>query len=507
MIQPTSQQPTQDYMHPQHKQQQLLPPQGQNIQQPIQQQNLALQDQSIAMHGQQQQLGNSQMQQMQPQHAVIQSGDTESLYAQAGIEMNSKMEPPNNNYQLQQAQMNGEYHHQGHVSSETESHQPLALYGQPSISPSNPMVPNDTRSSINSQAGSSHISQQMPQQQGSQINNHGSQETQSIGSGGAYSQSATNQIQPQTTQYPPNQHLQNQQMLGDSRGLGHGYVQNQQQQPSMQHGQNLSQQLQQPPAQQPTQQMQNIPQQQQQQQHMQAPMHQQVTHQPAVQQLQQPVPNQQYQMQQDNSQQMDHHQQQPSLTLQHSTYSQNQPQHQSNPQMQGYQIPSNQNHGPPQGQRITESKSGDFVPVVLQDKAPRLSNQEGSVSSHTEHSRNGSQSESMGALEGLSIETNDDDEESEISTAELRKLDQDYEKNLKRAKKVFVNRMDNLQRTQVEREALHQKTLKQHQKDRAAFEKRLKQEEIEQNRRIVQMQKEWDRRREEVRLQEQDESD
>jgi len=176
--------------------------------------------------------------------------------------------------------------------------------------------------------------------------------------------------------------------------------------------------------------------------------------------------------------------------------------------MQGYQIPSNTKHGPPQGQRITESKSGDFVPVVLQNKSPRLSNQDGSVSSHTEHSRDGSLSESMGALEGLSIDTNNDDEESdEISTAELRKLDQDYEKNLNRAKKVFVNRMDNLQRTQVEREARHQKTLKQHQKDRAAFEKRLQQEEIEQNRRIVQMQKEWDRRREEVRLQEQDESD
>lgn len=206
------------------------------------------------------------------------------------------------------------------------------------------------------------------------------------------------------------------------------------------------------------------------------------------------------------------------MTQQRSSYPQIQPQHQSNPQMQSYQIPSNQNHVPPQGQRIVTSSntinlpiqekvlqsiSGDFVPVSLLNKAPRLTNQEGSVSSATEHSREDSQSESTEALEGLSIDTNGYDAQSdEICAAELRKLDQDFENNLKRAKKVFVNRMDNLQRTLVQREALHQKTLEQHQKDRVAFEKRLQQEEIEQNRRIEQMQKEWDRRREEVRLKE-----
>lgn len=207
------------------------------------------------------------------------------------------------------------------------------------------------------------------------------------------------------------------------------------------------------------------------------------------------------------------------MTQQRSSYSQNQPQHHSNPQMPGYQIPSNQNHVPPQGQRIvtssdtinltiqenvSQSKSGDCVPISLQNKGSRQINQEGSVSSAAEHSREDSQNESIGALEGLSIDTTGDDEQSdEICAAELRKLDQDFENNLKRAKKVFVNRMDNLQRTQVQREARHQKTLEQHQKDRAAFEKRLQQEEIEQNRRIEQMQKEWDRRREEVRLKEQ----
>jgi len=201
--------------------------------------------------------------------------------------------------------------------------------------------------------------------------------------------------------------------------------------------------------------------------------------------------------------------------------------------MPGYQVPPNQVL--PQGQRIATtansinlpisqdiSKAGDFVPVAQQNEAPWLMNQEGSVSSTSDPSttannkvrtttfdqqqEDNSQGESMGDLEGLSIDTSGDDEPTdEICAAELRQVDQDFQNNLKRAKKVFVNRMDNLQRTQVQREAKHQKTLEQHSKDRTAFEKRLQQENIEQNRRIEQMQKEWDRRREEVRLKEQDE--
>lgn len=242
-----------------------------------------------------------------------------------------------------------------------------------------------------------------------------------------------------------------------------------------------------------------------------------------MQQLQQQGQNQQHQIQQDNSQPIAQHQHQTSGTQQRSSYLQNQPQHHSNPQMPGYQIHSNQNHGPSQAQRIVtssdtinlpmqenipQSKSGDFIPHSQQSHGSRLINQEGSVSSATEHSREDSQnSGSMGTLEGLSIDDTGNDEQSdEICAVELRKLDKDFENNLKRTKKVFVNRMDNLQRTQVQREARHQKTLEQHQKDRAAFEKRLQQEEIEQNRRIEQMQKEWDRRREEVRLKESDQS-
>ena len=55
--------------------------------------------------------------------------------------------------------------------------------------------------------------------------------------------------------------------------------------------------------------------------------------------------------------------------------------------------------------------------------------------------------------------------------------------------------MDNLQRSQVEREAQHQKTLEKHEREQAEFEKRLQQEAKEQSRRIEQLQRDWDRKR------------
>ena len=81
------------------------------------------------------------------------------------------------------------------------------------------------------------------------------------------------------------------------------------------------------------------------------------------------------------------------------------------------------------------------------------------------------------------------------SNDELRKLDEDFQKNLLRAKRVFDNRMDNLQRSQVEREAQHKKTLEKHEKEQAEFEKRLESEAKEQSRRIEQLQRDWDRKR------------
>jgi hypothetical protein len=97
---------------------------------------------------------------------------------------------------------------------------------------------------------------------------------------------------------------------------------------------------------------------------------------------------------------------------------------------------------------------------------------------------------------GLSSSSDEMDEE---RAEELRMLDEEFNKTVIRAKKVFGSRMDNITRLQHEREAQHQKTLSEHEKRRADFEKRLQQEEIEQNRRIVQLQQEWERKRQEVR--------
>lgn len=92
------------------------------------------------------------------------------------------------------------------------------------------------------------------------------------------------------------------------------------------------------------------------------------------------------------------------------------------------------------------------------------------------------------------------DSDNEDITDELRKLDEDLQKNLERANKVFVNRMENLQRSQIEREAQHLKTLEKHEKESAEFEKRLAQEAEQQQRRIEQLQRDWDKRRETVAL-------
>ena len=86
------------------------------------------------------------------------------------------------------------------------------------------------------------------------------------------------------------------------------------------------------------------------------------------------------------------------------------------------------------------------------------------------------------------------DEDDEDIQAELRRLEEEYERNLERAKKVFDSRMVNLQRSQKEKEKEHLKTLEKHQKERAEFEKRRALEEEQQQRRIEQLQKERDRK-------------
>ena len=85
-----------------------------------------------------------------------------------------------------------------------------------------------------------------------------------------------------------------------------------------------------------------------------------------------------------------------------------------------------------------------------------------------------------------------DDEGKESVKEELRLLDEEFQKNVVRARKVFDSRMDNLQRSKQEKEEQHKKTLQKHEKEKIEFEKRLQQEKKEQSERLEKMQREWE---------------
>jgi hypothetical protein len=79
----------------------------------------------------------------------------------------------------------------------------------------------------------------------------------------------------------------------------------------------------------------------------------------------------------------------------------------------------------------------------------------------------------------------------EVDAEEMRKLEQEFEKKLQRAKKSYGTRMDNLHRSKEEAEAQHQMTLEKHEKERIEFEKRVRLAEEEQARRLSQLEKEF----------------
>jgi len=137
------------------------------------------------------------------------------------------------------------------------------------------------------------------------------------------------------------------------------------------------------------------------------------------------------------------------------------------------------------------STSPELNPLPLPAPAQRSSTggSAGSPDSSGHRRRNPSFS---GSPEQSSSPANESDSED----SELRKLEEEFQRNLQRAKKVFDNRMDNLQRSQIEREAQHKKTLEKHEQERAQFERRLAQEEEQQNRRLEQLQREWAKKRE-----------
>jgi len=86
--------------------------------------------------------------------------------------------------------------------------------------------------------------------------------------------------------------------------------------------------------------------------------------------------------------------------------------------------------------------------------------------------------------------------EDDSVTEELKRLDEDFQKNILRAQKVFDSRMDNLQRSKLEKEMQHKKTLQKHERERLEFEKRVEQEAKEQSLRLEKMQREWEAQRE-----------
>lgn len=90
-------------------------------------------------------------------------------------------------------------------------------------------------------------------------------------------------------------------------------------------------------------------------------------------------------------------------------------------------------------------------------------------------------------------------DESEVDTEEIRKLEQEFEKRMQRAKKSYGTRMDNLQRSKEEAEAQHQIVLEKHERERIEFDKRVRLAEEEQQKRLNQIEKEFLEKKKEAR--------
>eukprot|EP00804_Cyclotella_cryptica_P014597 CCRYP_012640-RA/>CCRYP_012640-RA protein AED:0.05 eAED:0.05 QI:315/1/1/1/0.66/0.5/4/577/1338 len=123
-----------------------------------------------------------------------------------------------------------------------------------------------------------------------------------------------------------------------------------------------------------------------------------------------------------------------------------------------------------------------------------------SLPQHKEAVIHGSQPPHMVVVpESSELEDGADDDG--VDAEEMRKLEEEFEKRLQRAKKSFGTRMDNLHRSKVEAEAQHLMTLEKHEKERIEFEKRVRLAEEEQNRRLNQIEKEFMEKRNQFRQQ------
>jgi len=81
---------------------------------------------------------------------------------------------------------------------------------------------------------------------------------------------------------------------------------------------------------------------------------------------------------------------------------------------------------------------------------------------------------------------------------ELARIDEGYRFSMAQARKVYDNRISNLQQEQDDRDAQHIEALEKHEKDRAEFHDLMKETQQEENRRVDELQREWDERREQL---------
>ena len=74
---------------------------------------------------------------------------------------------------------------------------------------------------------------------------------------------------------------------------------------------------------------------------------------------------------------------------------------------------------------------------------------------------------------------------------ELRKLGVEYRKCLERATKAYDTRMENMKRSKEEKQAQHLKLLEKHDREMDEFDKRLKQAELDQSKRLDKLDRDW----------------
>ena len=142
-------------------------------------------------------------------------------------------------------------------------------------------------------------------------------------------------------------------------------------------------------------------------------------------------------------------------------------------------------------QMQSESPTQRTAPNLAQ-QAPVLQQQQpGAQQNLTGVGQNPDQSKKSVVLLEPSVGNLDADADIE----EIRKLEQEFEKKLQRAKKSYGTRMDNLHRSKEEAEAQHRHTLEKHEKERIEFEKRVRLAEEEQTRRLNQIQKDYEEKR------------